>query len=183
VLLVRHGVTASTASSCRDEHPAYISRSAASPRPNASPTIGRTTAQPVALYVSHWSARAKRPRDRASAPAPCDAERGLLECDFGLWTGKKLNCGEEARVARRAARPEHVSFSEGESFTEMQLRMWTTLERIAAKHRNRTIIVVSHADPIKAPSRTPGVPLTLPANGDLHVLDQRHRIHERDARV
>jgi probable phosphoglycerate mutase len=44
----------------------------------------------------------------------------------------------------------------------MQLRIWTTLERIAAQHRNRTIVVVSHADPIKAAvTYAQGVPLDL----------------------
>ena len=53
-------------------------------------------------------------------------------------------------------------FPDGESFTEMQLRMWTALERIAAKHRNRTVVVVSHADPIKAAvTYAQGVPLDL----------------------
>ncbi len=44
----------------------------------------------------------------------------------------------------------------------MQLRMWSTVERLAAKHRNRTVVVVSHADPIKAAvTYAQGVPLDL----------------------
>jgi probable phosphoglycerate mutase len=44
----------------------------------------------------------------------------------------------------------------------MQLRIWSTLERLAAKHRNRTIVAVSHADPIKAAvTYAQGVPLDL----------------------
>jgi probable phosphoglycerate mutase len=44
----------------------------------------------------------------------------------------------------------------------MQHRVWTTLERLARKHRNRTVVVVSHADPIKAAmTRALGVPLDL----------------------
>jgi probable phosphoglycerate mutase len=40
--------------------------------------------------------------------------------------------------------------------------MWTTLDRLAAKHRNKTIVVVSHADPIKAAvTYAQGVPLDL----------------------
>jgi broad specificity phosphatase PhoE len=58
--------------------------------------------------------------------------------------------------------PSTFRFPEGESFTEMQLRIWTTLERIAAQHRNRTVVVVSHADPIKAAvTYAQGVPLDL----------------------
>jgi probable phosphoglycerate mutase len=44
----------------------------------------------------------------------------------------------------------------------MQLRIWSTLETLAATHRNRTIVVVSHADPIKAAvTFAQGVPLDL----------------------
>jgi probable phosphoglycerate mutase len=40
--------------------------------------------------------------------------------------------------------------------------MWSTLERLAKRHRNRTIVVVSHADPIKAAvTYAQGVPLDL----------------------
>ncbi len=118
----------------------------------------------MALYVSPL----ERTRETAAPIARAlrlraQTERGLLECDFGLWTGKKLNLlakKPEWRAVQHA--PSTFRFPEGESFTEMQLRMWTTLERIAAKHRNRTVVVVSHADPIKAAvTYAQGVPLDL----------------------
>jgi probable phosphoglycerate mutase len=44
----------------------------------------------------------------------------------------------------------------------MQLRVWSTLELLAAKHRGKTIVVVSHADTIKAAvTFAQGVPLDL----------------------
>jgi len=58
--------------------------------------------------------------------------------------------------------PSSFRFPGGESFAEMQLRIWSTLERLAAKHRGKTIVVVSHADPIKAAvTYAQGVPLDL----------------------
>ena len=58
--------------------------------------------------------------------------------------------------------PSTFRFPNGESFTEMQLRIWGTIERLAARHRNRTIVLVSHADPIKAAiTYAQGVPLDL----------------------
>jgi probable phosphoglycerate mutase len=58
--------------------------------------------------------------------------------------------------------PSTFRFPGGESFTEMQLRIWTTLERLASAHRGETIVVVSHADPIKAAvTYAQGVPLDL----------------------
>jgi probable phosphoglycerate mutase len=120
--------------------------------------------KPVALYVSPL----ERARETAAPIATAlrlrpKIERGLLECDFGEWTGKKLNLlakKPEWRAVQHA--PSTFRFPGGESFTEMQLRIWTTLERLARLHRNKTIVVVSHADPIKAAvTYAQGVPLDL----------------------
>jgi len=79
------------------------------------------------------------------------AERGLLECDFGAWTGKKLKDlmrKPEWRTVQRY--PSGFRFPDGESFAEMQQRIVSTLQRLAVAHRGRTVVAVSHADPIKA---------------------------------
>lgn len=79
------------------------------------------------------------------------AERGLLECDFGDWTGAKL-----AELRRRPewrtiqSTPSRFRFPGGESFTEMQSRMVRTIEQLVAAHPGEVIVAVSHADPIKA---------------------------------
>jgi probable phosphomutase (TIGR03848 family) len=78
-------------------------------------------------------------------------ERGLLECDFGDWTGaslRRLMRKREWRTIQRA--PSTFRFPGGESFPEMQFRIVTTLERLRDEHRGCTIVCVSHADPIKA---------------------------------
>jgi probable phosphomutase (TIGR03848 family) len=78
-------------------------------------------------------------------------ERGLHECDFGDWTGaslRRLMRKREWRTIQRA--PSTFRFPGGESFPEMQHRIVTTLERLRDDHRGRTIVCVSHADPIKA---------------------------------
>jgi probable phosphoglycerate mutase len=78
-------------------------------------------------------------------------ERGLLECDFGDWTGaelKKLMKLPEWRTVQKA--PSTFRFPNGESFTEMQVRIVTALERLRSRHPGGTIVCVSHADPIKA---------------------------------
>jgi probable phosphomutase (TIGR03848 family) len=79
------------------------------------------------------------------------SERGLLECDFGDWTGCKLedlNKLPEWKTVQQY--PSGFRFPAGESFTEMQVRMTSTLARLADRHRGETIVAVSHADPIKA---------------------------------
>jgi broad specificity phosphatase PhoE len=139
----------------------------AGPRTGSAPGrkgCGELAKKPAALYVSPL----ERARETAAPIAKAlrlrpVIERGLLECDFGTWTGKKLSLlrrKAEWRAVQNA--PSTFRFPEGESFTEMQLRIWTTLERLAKKHRNRVIVVVSHADPIKAAvTYAQGVPLDL----------------------
>ena len=78
-------------------------------------------------------------------------DKGLLECDFGEWTGdelKKLMKLPEWNTVQRA--PSTFRFPGGESFTEMQGRMVTTLDRLRATHDGGVVVCVSHADPIKA---------------------------------
>jgi probable phosphoglycerate mutase len=79
------------------------------------------------------------------------ADRGLLECEFGEWTGAKLSELRKKPEWETVQRhPSGFRFPGGESFTEMQARMTSTLDRLAAAHRGETIVAVSHADPIKA---------------------------------
>jgi len=78
-------------------------------------------------------------------------ERGLVECDFGTWTGealKDLMKLPEWSTVQRA--PSTFRFPEGESFSEMQHRMVSTLDRLRQRHAGQTVVCVSHADPIKA---------------------------------
>ena len=79
------------------------------------------------------------------------ADKGLLECDFGEWTGldlKKLMKKPEWVTVQRY--PSGFRFPGGESFSEMQTRITGTATRLAAVHRGRAVVLVSHADPIKA---------------------------------
>ena len=79
------------------------------------------------------------------------ADRGLLECEFGEWTGAKLSELRKKPEWETVQRhPSGFRFPGGESFTEMQARMTSTLDRLATAHRGETIVAVSHADPIKA---------------------------------
>ncbi len=78
-------------------------------------------------------------------------DKGLLECDFGDWTGaelKNLMKLPEWTTVQRS--PSTFRFPNGESFTEMQTRIVTALDRIRIAHPGGTVVCVSHADPIKA---------------------------------
>ncbi len=78
-------------------------------------------------------------------------DKGLLECDFGDWTGAELKAlmklPEWTTVQRS---PSTFRFPNGESFLEMQTRIVSTLDRLRAAHPGGVIVCVSHADPIKA---------------------------------
>lgn len=95
----------------------------------------RETAAPIAKALGLRVCRAK----------------GLLECEFGDWTGaelKKLSKLPEWRTVQR--NPSGFRFPGGESFTEMQTRIGTAIETIRSEHPGQTVVAVSHADPIKA---------------------------------
>lgn len=78
-------------------------------------------------------------------------ERGLLEADFGDWTGRKLaDLAKKPEWQQVQRYPSGFRFPGGESFAEMQQRMVTTLNKLVDAHPGQTIVTVSHADPIKA---------------------------------
>ncbi len=91
------------------------------------------------------------------------ADRGLLECDFGAWTGAELltlmKLPEWKSVQRN---PSGFRFPGGESFIEMQARITGAIDRLRAKHPGGMVVAVSHADPIKAAvAQALGTPLDL----------------------
>ena len=162
---MRHGTTATTGSVLPGRAPGlHLSEHGQAQALALADRLQQLTRKPTALYVSPL----ERTRETAAPLAKAlrlraVVERGLVECDFGTWTGKKL-ATLARRVEWRAVQhaPSTFRFPDGESFSEMQQRIWSTLERLAQRHHNRTIVVVSHADPIKAAvTFAQGVPLDL----------------------
>lgn len=77
--------------------------------------------------------------------------KGLIEADFGEWTGKRLtvlNKKPEWKTVQRY--PSGFRFPKGESFAEMQTRMTGAIAELVSKHPGEAIVAVSHADTIKA---------------------------------
>jgi len=165
ILLVRHGVTGTTGKVLPGRAPGlHLAPRGIAQAQRVAERLSELESAPSALYVSPL----ERTRETAAPIAAAlhlrmKADRGLLECDFGDWTGKtlaSLRKRPEWRAVQHA--PSTFRFPAGESFTEMQLRIWTTLERLARSHPGETIVVVSHADPIKAAvTYAQGVPLDL----------------------
>ncbi len=78
-------------------------------------------------------------------------DKGLLECDFGEWTGgslRDLARKPEWQTVQRY--PSGFRFPDGESFREMATRIASTAARLRNQHPGQVVVAVSHADPIKA---------------------------------
>jgi len=152
VLLVRHGVTPSTGAKLPGRAPGLHLSDAGQGQAQAAASRIAKLDGVTAVYASPL----ERTRETAAPIARAVGgrvriERGLLECDFGDWTGgelKKLARLPEWRTVQRY--PSGFRFPGGESFTEMQTRMTATLAKLVDRHRGETIVAVSHADPIKA---------------------------------
>lgn len=88
---------------------------------------------------------------------------GLVECDFGQWTGRELadlyKLPEWKTVQRH---PSGFRFPKGESFGEMQSRMVDSINELVLAHPGEIVVAVSHADTIKAAVASAlGTPLDL----------------------
>jgi probable phosphoglycerate mutase len=164
VLLVRHGTTPTTGKVLPGR--ARGLRLAESGKRQAEQAAERIAelGKVAALYASPL----ERARETAAPISralrtPVRIERGLLECDFGAWTGqslRRLMRKPEWTTVQRS--PSVFRFPDGESFVEMQTRMVGALDVIRRRHAGQTVVCVSHADPIKAVvAHAMGTPLDL----------------------
>jgi probable phosphoglycerate mutase len=102
----------------------------------ASP-IERTTQTATAVAVRH---------ELEVRPLP-----GVLEADYGEWTGGKIADLAKTDLWKTVQRaPSRARFPGGESLAAMQARMVATIDALVADHPAELVVVVSHADPIKA---------------------------------
>ncbi len=152
ILLVRHGQTPTTGKvlpgRAKGLHLADEGHQQAA---NAAERIGA-----LGRIDAIYSSPLERAKETAAPIAAArglktQIDRGLFECDFGDWTGRELKDLmklPEWRTVQSA--PSTFRFPNGESFTEMQTRMVTTLDKLRLRHPGGTIVCVSHADTIKA---------------------------------
>lgn len=152
VLFVRHGQTPTTGASLPGRAPGlHLAETGVAQAEAAAARIG-ALGSVAAVYASPM----ERTRETAAPIArACKLRvrraRGLIECDFGDWTGKKLGQLRKRREWRTVQRyPSGFRFPGGESFAEMQSRAVDTVHDLVANHPGQTIVAVSHADVIKA---------------------------------
>ncbi len=79
------------------------------------------------------------------------AEDGLLEVDYGAWSGRTLKSLYRLKAWRVVqTTPSRMEFPDGETLADAQRRAVATIERIAREHSRQTVAAVTHADIIKA---------------------------------
>jgi probable phosphomutase (TIGR03848 family) len=156
VLLVRHGQTPTTGKVLPGRaaglHLAEKGEQQAAAVAQRIATLQTDKRKVAAVYASPL----ERTRETAAPIAkalglPVRRNQGLLEAEFGDWTGaelKKLYKLPEWRTVQR--NPSGFRFPGGESFTEMQTRICGTIGKLRIAHPGQTVVAVSHADPIKA---------------------------------
>lgn len=105
-----------------------------------------------AVYASPMERTLETAKPIASAfGLKVQRNRGLIEADFGKWTGRKLSDLRKLSDWEIVQKnPSLFRFPDGESFIEIQSRMVETITRISDKHRGEIVVAVSHADTIKA---------------------------------
>ena len=156
LVLVRHGLTPTTG---RD-------LPAAGDGPGLSDE-GRRQAEEAAQCIFEWRAALPplktiynspltRTRETASILAKVldmtPVERlDLVDCNAGEWAGKPLkDLVKKPEWSRVVNYPSGFCFPGGESIRQMHDRMVAATRELVSMHPSETVVVVSHADPIKA---------------------------------
>ncbi len=133
-------------------------------------------AGPIAAVYSSPLERALETAEQIAHLAGLEVavEPGLLECDFGEWTGQPLaKLRKTKEWAKLTSWPSGFCFPGGESLRALQQRVHATVAKLQAAHPAQAVVAVTHADPIRA--------VAADVLG-LH-LDGFHRIHVEPASV
>jgi probable phosphomutase (TIGR03848 family) len=97
-----------------------------------------------------------RPLVRKHPDVPLSTDRGLVEVDYGDWTGRALKDLAKEKLWRVVqAQPSAATFPEGEGLGAMSARVVAAVRRldaaVEAEHGPHAVwVAVSHGDPIKA---------------------------------
>jgi probable phosphomutase (TIGR03848 family) len=154
VLLVRHGRTPTTGQVLPGRAKGlHLAEEGQAQAQRAGERIAAIGAKRVrAVYASPM----ERARETAAPIAKAlgqrvQVRRGLIEADFGSWTGRNLSELAKLPEWQQVQRyPSGFRFPQGESFSQMQERACDTIHTLVAGHPGEAVVAVSHADPIKA---------------------------------
>jgi probable phosphoglycerate mutase len=151
LVLVRHAVTPQTGPILSGRTPGIELSDLG--HEQAAATAERLKDVPVAAVYASPIDRTRQTAEHIAAhhELPVRVLDGVIEADYGEWTGGQLADLAKTdlwKVVQRS--PSRARFPDGESIAEMQTRTVAALEALVADHPGETIVVVSHADPIKS---------------------------------
>jgi probable phosphomutase (TIGR03848 family) len=156
VLLVRHGQTPTTGKVLPGRAPGLHLADKGRAQAEAVAARIATLQGPKRSVAAVYASPLERTRETAAPIGkalglPVKRSKGLIECDFGEWTGAELKALYKKPEWRTVQRnPSGFRFPGGESFTEMQARICGAIDTLRHAHPGATVVAVSHADPIKA---------------------------------
>jgi probable phosphomutase (TIGR03848 family) len=151
LVLVRHAVTEQTGPLLSGRLPGIdLSEKG---REQAGAAAKRLSVLPVAAVYASPIERTTQTAEMIATHHGLKVEAlpGVIEADYGEWTGGKITelaKTDEWKVVQVA--PSRARFPGGETIREMQARMIGALDEVVARHPHETVVVVSHADPIKS---------------------------------
>jgi len=150
LLLVRHGHT-DVAGRKLTGHQRGVHLNAQGRR-EAERLVERLEGVPIRAIVTSPLERCRETaaplaRDRGIAPS---THRGLIETDYGDWSGRTLAQLRRTRAWRGVMHaPSTFRFPGGESLLDVQTRAVDAALDIASEHPEGIVVVVSHADPLR----------------------------------
>lgn len=159
VILVRHGRSTANAEGVLAGRSPGVALDEIG-REQAIRTAERLAAVPLAAIVSSPLRRCKQTSKAIlqlqSGSPSTSIDRGILECDYGQWQGRKIGeLAKEDLWSVVTTQPSAAVFPGGESLAAMQSRAVAAIRRLDAafqtKHGPNTVwVAVSHGDIIKS---------------------------------
>ncbi|HEX6231463.1 MAG TPA: MSMEG_4193 family putative phosphomutase [Actinomycetota bacterium] len=150
LLLIRHGHTDAAGKHLTGWAPGVPLN--ARGREESARLVERLEGVPISAIYSSPLERCRQtaaPLARARR-LPVRVRRGLIEVDYGDWTGRSIRQARRTRLWRAVQHaPSAVRFPGGESLLEVQNRAVAEARAVAAAHPRGTVAVVSHADVIR----------------------------------
>ncbi|HSJ27476.1 MAG TPA: histidine phosphatase family protein [Acidimicrobiia bacterium] len=151
VLLVRHAPTPETGKRLTGRLPGVSldDRGLEIARRTAAHLAGMKLKAVYASPIERtWETALEICAPHALRPIP---EDGILEVDYGDWSGRTLASLYRLKAWRTVQiTPSRMTFPGGENLADAQRRAVSTVDRLASTHRSQTIALVTHADIIKA---------------------------------
>lgn len=151
LLLVRHAATPETGTRLTGRLPGVGISPAGTGQANALADL--LAGLPVAAVYTSPLLRCRETARIIAAPHRLDPVpyRSLIEVDYGAWSGRSLASLRRTKAWKQlAVAPSRLSFPGGERLGDVQGRAVAACEDLVGAHRSDTIVLVSHADVIKA---------------------------------